>query len=100
MDYLMLTAGIMALAGALPNVLTCGRWRDSQRQARSRRIAAIEAGASERYFEEYRALKAFPLKSRSGYWLVLDWIAVIIGVGVLMMGIIGKTAFLALMGTP
>ncbi|MBX9884532.1 MAG: hypothetical protein K2X68_06130 [Novosphingobium sp.] len=58
MDYQSIWAGTIALAVGLPRVVAPRRSHVLMQQDRAKRIAEIEAGAPESYFEEYRALKA------------------------------------------
>ena len=98
MDYAAILAGTVALAVGLPRVVAPRRSLVLSQQDRSKRIAEIEAGAPEHYFEEYRALKAYPVTSSSRKWLIVGWLAVVAGSAVLVMGFMGMAAVLAMPG--
>lgn len=96
MDYQSLIVGAMALAIGLPRVVAPHRSRALKQHDREMRMAEIEAGAPERFLEEYRSLKAYPVTTSSRTWLAIGWVAVLVGILCIAMGLIGKQAFLAL----
>lgn len=98
MDYVAISAGVLLLATGLPRVIAPHRSLGRSQQDRAERIAEIEAGALERFFEEHRALKAYPVTSSRRKWVILGWLAAVSGLAMIATGIIGKTATLALFG--
>jgi hypothetical protein len=74
MDDTAIWFGTMALAVGLPRVVAPRRSLILSQQDQAKRIAEIEAGARERYFEECRALKAYPIASSGRHWLLMGWI--------------------------
>ena len=92
MDYQMIWAGTVALGLGLPRVVAPRRSHALTQQDVAKRIAEIEAGAPESYFEEYRALKAYPVTSSSRKWLVLGWFFVVVGLAALVAGFMGRDA--------
>ena len=97
LDYQMIWAGTIALGVGLPRVVAPRRSHALSRQDMAKRIAEIEAGAPESYFEEYRALKAYPVTSSSRTWLVVGWLLVVTGLLALVAGFIGRDTMHALL---
>ena len=97
MDYQLIWGGMLTLAVGLPRVVAPRRSLVLSQQDRAKRIAEIEAGAPESYFEEYRALKAYPVTSSSRKWLILGWVAVVVGLVALVAGFMGRDAVKALL---
>ena len=60
-----------------------GRYRRREEKRRAARIAELTAGAEESYFEERRALGAYPLPSRDWVWRLFG--ALLVGAGVLVI---------------
>lgn len=97
MDYGTIFYGAVALGVGLPRVVAPRRSHALTQQDRARRIAEIEAGAPEAYFEEYRALKAYPVTSSGRKWLIIGWLFVVFGLLELVAGFIGRDAVHALL---
>jgi uncharacterized membrane protein len=97
MDYQSIFYGAVALGVGLPRVVAPRRSHALTQQDVAKRIAEIEAGAPERYFEEYRALRAYPVTSSGRKWLVTGWIFVATGLVALVAGFMGRDAVHALL---
>lgn len=97
MDYQMIWAGTVALGVGLPRVVAPRRSHALTQQDVAKRIAEIEAGAPESYFEECRALKAYPVTSSNRKWLVMGWLFVVAGLVAIVMGFIGRDALKAML---
>jgi hypothetical protein len=95
-DYLALFAGTMSLWQGLRRVIAPRRSHSLELQNRNMRLAEIEAGASESFFEEYRSLKAYPVTPSHRVWQMAGWLWVLAGLLFLAMGFVGKEAFPAL----
>lgn len=99
MDYFKLIVGTLLLFSSLLTLLGKRRTLYLSQKGWAERVAALEGGAQERFFEEYRALKAYPPKStwyhRTRFWL---WFNVVMSLLMIVTGIFGMPTVLALMG--
>lgn len=99
MDYFKLFLGTFVLLTSLLGLFGKRGTLFLSQKDWAARVAAIEGGAPERFFEEYRALKAYPPKPswylRTRFWL---WFNVVMGVVMIVTGIVGMPAVMALLG--
>lgn len=60
MDFLSFSIGALAIIAGTPKLLRPKITRDRVQAARNHRIQQLNAGAKEHYFEERRAIDAYP----------------------------------------
>ncbi|WP_298191176.1 hypothetical protein [Novosphingobium sp.] len=97
MDYMSLFFGTIGLATGLPRVIAPRRSLQLAQQDHAKRLAEIEAGAPERFHEEYRALKAYPVPSSDRKWVAIGWLFVVFGLVSIVAGLLGRDAVHALL---
>ncbi len=98
MDYFKVFTGTLVLTASLLALFGKRRLPYLSHKYWAERVAAIEAGAPERYFEEYRALKAYPPKPSNRRIRIGLWVNVGLGMLIIVTGIVGMPAVLALLG--
>lgn len=88
MNYLMAIVGALSLANGA--FMLMPKWRYDAQRRRAKRIAAIEAGGPERYFEELRALKAYPLPAAGRRWTLRAIFVIVLGLGSILFAFVEK----------
>ena len=74
----LIEAGAALVAGAAL-IWFPGRYRRRAERHRAERIAELRAGAEETYFEETRALEAYPVPGRDWHWRLIGALLIAFG---------------------
>ena len=90
MELMPIFSGIIALASGVPMVFAPRLTHAKAKKSVAARISDLEAGADETYFEELRALRAYPVPATERRWLVVGMIQLVFGVVLLALGLTGK----------
>jgi hypothetical protein len=85
---LNLILGVGALLAGVPMVLKPGKARQDTQRAWQRRVAELESGAEETFFEEHRTLKAYPPLSSNGKKRAFGVFLVAVGASVIVLSLL------------
>lgn len=79
MDLQLIIIGGCCITAGVPMLLFPRRRRLAAEQRRETRIAELDAGAEERFFEERRTFVAYPLAGTDRGWRVRGMLLIIAG---------------------
>jgi hypothetical protein len=88
MDLVSLSIGVVSLASGAPMLLVPRRSREKTQAVWKSRVAELNAGADERYFEEGRTLDAYPPIATDTKKRAFGGLLVVIGLALIVMAVV------------